>query len=88
MTELKLYKFLYSEETANVSEVSWHGDVLRTFMYPHAVAEFADLLGDWYLADGSCEMVLTSGGELYLELNAICRDFDIEVENILARDGK
>lgn len=80
MTELQLYKF------CNQEEMDWRNDKLIMWIQPEDVREFAQLLGDNYLCEEGLNINLRNGGTLAIELNDICEDFDIDPENIFAKE--
>lgn len=83
MTELQLYKFIQENEV----EISWHGDeYLNLWLDRHEIKEFADLLDRCDADDGGIDCKLQNGGTIVFNLLDICDEYDINPENILAKD--
>ena len=80
MKELELFKFVQDKE------IDWRGDLLILWIHPSDLKEFADLLGYNYLSEDGLNVNLRDGGTVAVELNDVCEAFDIEPENILAKE--
>lgn len=83
MTELQLYKFL---EDNNI-EYHWDVDQFSTFIPFNCLKEFAEMLDYNFLSDGGYECVLVSD-YIYFDLVEIAEYFDIDLENILKKEGE
>lgn len=83
MTELQLYKFI----TENKLEISWHGeDCLNLWIDSYELEEFANLLDRCDADDGGIDCKLQNGGTVVLNLLNVCEEYEIDPENILAKD--
>lgn len=80
MTELDFYKFCIQQE------LDWRNEKLIMWIEPEDLKEFAKLLGDNYLCEEGLNINLRNGGTIAIELNDICEDFDIEPEDIIAKE--
>lgn len=81
ITELEFYKF------CNQQELDWRSGKLIMWIEPEDLKELSQLLGDNYLCEEGLNINLRNGGTLALELNEICKDFNIEPEDIYSKES-
>jgi hypothetical protein len=79
MTELELYKFCENKE------MDWRGEELVLWINFYDIKEFTDLIGYDYFSEGGYDVNLQYDC-IALDLVPICECFDIEPENILAKE--
>lgn len=83
MTELDLYKFIQENDV----EISWHGDdSLNIWLHSADISDFTKLLERCDADDGGINCKLQSEGYIVINLLDICEEYDINPENILAKD--
>jgi len=81
MTALKLYKFIKDNEC----EISWNSKELILWISFLNLREFTELIGYDYLSEGGIKVNLGEW-EIALDIVDLCEFFEIEPEEILAKE--
>lgn len=80
MKELDLFRFLKDNDV----EMRWDDDQLSTWVSPHNLSEFAEMMPG-ALSEGGIDARLTSYGYVWIDLVRICDYYGIEVERIFPK---
>lgn len=81
MTELMLYRYIEKEKL----EIDWRGDELILWLDYYSAREFAEMI-HLYLSDGGANVNMQQSC-IAFDIVPICEFYDIEPENVHAKDN-